>query len=137
MVRAVLKSKKMKINLKMCIVLNLLIMVFISCTNRVEENMLPGKYGYNRSNYLDTIEVFQNNKYLHYFISTSGEKKENTGTWKFDLKNQKIVFDDFVFFNEEGESVAGLWISRVKKTNKGEIWLIYSKENRIYYLKSE
>ena len=126
----------MKINIKTCIILYLMIMPFTSCTNRVEENMLPGKYGYNRNNYLDTIEVFQDNKYLHYFILTNGEK-ENTGTWKFVSKNQEIIFNDFIFFNEKGRGVAGLWISRVKKTSKGEILLIYSKENSIYYLKSE
>jgi len=118
---------------KVCIII--LVTLSVSCFQKVEQEMLIGTYVFNEENCIDTIIILPNKKYIHKYKSNYGKNYKSYGNWKYDSNLKEIDFHDFVFYNDEGGDIPGLWIPKVIKTRDGEIRLIYSSENEIYYKK--
>jgi hypothetical protein len=108
--------------------------LFLGCSNKMDEKLLAGKYAINQKQ-SDYIILDKNHSYVHKYISFSGKIYECNGHWRYN--GQEIAFDDFVFFNDTGPSAGeGTWFSKVEKRDNS-ICLIYSSENDVYYKKQK
>ncbi len=112
----------------------LLLILVSSCSENIKPHQLAGTYVYNIPNNIDTIKILENGNYIHISQSAKGETLNNKGIWEFDQKFNEIVFNDFIFYNEDGKGACGDWISRVKNI-KNEIRLIYASEEGLFYKK--
>ncbi len=103
----------------------------------VQIDSLPGKYCLNEGNNMDSLFLFGNSTYNHKFFLSENEIYESKGSWRFDSINYEISFYNFIFYNQMGpiNQPGGVWYSKVYLTKEGEIQLIYSRENAIYYYK--
>ena len=113
----------------------LILIVFIgltACADRIKQEDLIGKYGYSEGG--DTIVINADGSYHHYLTRRTGQRLENRGTWKYDSESNEVLFEKFSFFTEN--SPAGNWFSRIRAKD-GEIDLMYSSENNIYYRKQD
>jgi len=118
------------------IYLPFLVMTNMSCGQSPNSSALPGHYYFNRSNVQDSLIVNTDNSYKHLFYASDGRVFERSGTWAYDSMPSEVRFSDFTFFNNEGPVLpAGVWISRVRVDDKGNINLMYSSENNLYFLK--
>ncbi|HCM76992.1 MAG TPA: hypothetical protein DIS90_11455 [Cytophagales bacterium] len=122
------------------IVLCIVVLLLANCKERSSEvqiNLLPGKYCFNEGNSNDSLFLFENRSYTHKFFLSETEIYKSKGSWRFDSLTNKISFYDFIFYNEMGpiNESGGVWNSKIHITKEGEIRLIYSRENGIYYFK--
>jgi hypothetical protein len=111
----------------------------LGCANRPSPKMLVGKYCFNKFNKdsnNDSLFVNENNHYKHRFWTTNGRIFESSGKWRYDSIEQEILFEDFMFFRDEGSNLPpGNWFSKVKVADDGEVRLMYSSEDDIYFKK--
>ncbi len=122
-------------NIRQSAIYSLVLLFSMACSdNDVEIHQLYGVYDYNKENYIDTIQLLKDSSYIHTHQTTNGTIYRNEGTWKFDSKLREVVFDDFIFYNEQGGDVPGFWIPKVKNV-ENEIRLIYASEENLYYRK--
>ena len=107
-----------------------------SCSQSPPSEALIGKYSFSNPNVHDSLFVNRDHTYKYVFYATNGQIFESSGTWKYDSIGGEITFEDFSFFNDEGANLPpGYWHSKVRVTDKGEIHLMYSSENNIYFSK--
>jgi hypothetical protein len=102
--------------------------------------MLVGKYSFNRFNkdsHNDSLFVNDDSTYKHKFRTDDGRVFEINGAWEYDSVGQEILFKDFRFLTDAGPTdlPPGNWYSKVIVTENGEIRLMYSSENNIYFSK--
>ena len=104
-----------------------------SCEIRI--GMLPGRYCFNEGNASDSLFLHDDGTYLHKHFASKSQVLHSKGKWQYDSIAMKISFYDFIFYNETGSinSPGGVWHSKVHLTNGGELRLIYSRENGVYY----
>ena len=123
----------------MKVLLSLMASLFLTicCSSRPEPKILIGKYSFSAAPNQDSLFLNTNNTYKHKFSTGNGQIFEASGVWEYDSINQEILFKDFVFFNNSGSSELppGNWYSKVNLTNNGEVRLMYSSEDNVYYLK--
>lgn len=115
------------------------LLLLTSCLNFFKEEQLIGEYYLNNGNNNDLIILNEDHTYLHRYKTNFGKQYESSGTWEYDNGYGKIVFDGFVFYDEEGSKNRpdGTWGSSVSVNRNGEIKLYYSTENEIYYTNSD
>lgn len=119
--------------------LSIFALAALGCSFAPDSKVLTGKYSLNRAPYKDSLFINQDNTYKHKFTKTSGQIFEADGKWKYDSLNAEILFKDFVFFSDAGadDLPPGNWYAKVEVTNAGEVRLIYSSEDRIYFSKRQ
>jgi len=122
------------------IVSSLMVLLLTNCREKsleIEINLLPGKYCFNEGNNNDSLFLFEDKRYIHRYFLSETDIYETKGYWQFDSLSKKISFYDFIFYNEMGpiNESGGVWNSKVYLTEDGEIRLIYSRENGIFYYK--
>jgi len=125
--------------MKKFLLLQLILFFVTGCFSKPDPKLFIGKYRSNQIDYNDSIFVNENKTYKHKYTTPKGKEFELEGTWEYDSVRMKIIFRDFVFFNNEGTDglPPGNWISKVQIAEKGEVRLIYAEENNIYYYKKE
>jgi hypothetical protein len=107
-----------------------------SCNQSISEKVLPGTYYFKGWSIQDSLFVATDYTYKHDIYSNDGKISRSSGKWSYDSLRSQITFEKFSFPNDEIENLpAGYWVSRVRVTDKGEIHLIYSAENNIYFVK--
>lgn len=99
--------------------------------------MLVGKYCFNRYCEKDSLILYKNNKYKHKLSFFDGRIVEDFGMWKLDSVCNRVTFDNFIFYNDDGSQAlpGGLWISNVELIKGKEIRLLYSRDENLYYNK--
>ena len=112
----------------------------VGCSNHPDSKILAGKYCFNRfdkDSQNDLLFVNGDNSYKHKFVASDGHVWEANGKWEYDSIGGEILFKDFRFFNDAGPTdlPPGNWYSKVIVTDKGEVRLMYSSENNIYFSK--
>lgn len=124
------KAKFQLIFLMLCFIIG----TILGCSD-VKPEMLPGRYSFNDA-YRDSIIIYRDSNYTHKYISSSGRLFTSNGTWKFNKVGNRIIFNNFVFFNDEGSlnRDGGYWDAKVK-VSSNELRLIYSSEDNIYFFK--
>jgi hypothetical protein len=117
--------------------LGVVLLIVLSCSSKLNKEHLPGKYCFNRNDNRDSIFIFKDNTYKHQYINRYGKLFFIEGEWEYDSLDSKILFKDFTFFNEQGadELPRGNWYSKVRLVN-GEVKLMYSSEDNIYFYKN-
>lgn len=109
-----------------------------SCSEPPPSKDLIGKYSFSDTDVHDTLHINGNYTYDYKFHATGGKVFKSGGTWRYDSIAGKITFEDFVFYNNSGpELPAGYWVSTVRVNSEGEVQLMYSLENNVYYFKIE
>jgi hypothetical protein len=88
----------------------LLIIIFASCSNNIDDKKLIGRYVMAT----DTIELLPNKTFRHILIGNT-----NYGTWELNSAANEVAFYNFKFIDE---LAPGVWYSRITVTN-GEIQL--------------
>jgi len=131
---------KIVMNIKILLVLLVLsIAIAMGCSSHQDSKGLVGTYCFNRfskNSRNDSLFVNNDNKYKHKFWASNGQVFEASGVWKYDSVEQEIQFMDFMFFNDYGSNLPpGNWFSKVLIADNGEIRLMYSSENNIYFMK--
>lgn len=113
------------------------IIIILGCTQKgVDPKMLIGSYCFNEGNDNDSLFLYADKTYTHKFIASNAKVFEAKGEWRYDSLGNEVTFEDFIFFNDEGaDNPPGLWYSKVSLTKEGEIRLIYSSENNIFFSK--
>ena len=126
---------------KIILLLLLLYSIIIGCcSSSPNTQTLVGKYffnNYKNDSLKEFIVIYPDKTYKHQFKSDNGNVFENKGIWSYDSIGCEILFNDFLFFNNEGSlygNKGGNWYSRIKM-NDNEIKLMYSSENNIYFSK--
>ncbi len=132
----------MKLKLKNYLFLLCFAVAFAACREKsgeIQFEMLLGNYCFNQGNNNDSLFVYDNRNYTHKFILSDSEVFESKGIWKYDSLAKEIAFYDFIFYNEKGPAnkPGGFWYSKVHVASDGEIRLIYSRENGIFYYKKK
>lgn len=130
----------MKFSLRDCLILSCFVFILIACRDKsleIQTEMLPGKYCFNEGTNDDSLILYKSKAYVHKYISSKMEVFESQGKWEYDSAALKMSFYDFIFYNESGpiNSPGGVWHSRLHITSEGEIRLMYSRENNIFYYK--
>lgn len=102
----------------------------------VDVKTLKGGYCFSKGNNIDSLFLNDDQTYIHRFVTTKGRTYENRGEWQYNSLTSEVTFEDFIFFNDEGpDNPPGLWYSRVRVSDNGDVRLMYSAENNIYYNK--
>ncbi len=106
------------------------------CINKNDKAFnLHGVYVFSSSPQ-DSIIIENGSTYRHVYWTSRNEKYETVGKWIYGQKNEEILFKNYSFFNDKGSSTAsGNWYSRVRISSNGQIDLMYSRENNIFYRK--
>lgn len=112
--------------------------MFYSCSDKSENvYSFSGTYIFSQFPSKDTLHINSDSTYQHKFWSSNGQTYEAIGSWTYDPRTEVILFKKFVFFNDSGAATpAGNWFSRIRYS-KGEIDLMYSGENNIFYRKAK
>lgn len=126
-----------------------LFIFFISCTMGItgcsscpDSKMLVGSYYYSHNGFSsskDSIFIYADGTYKYQHLASNGNVFDRHGEWKHDSVGCEILFENFLFFSDEKSfsgSQGGNWYSRVQVVD-GEIRLMYSSEDNIYYAKAE
>ncbi len=107
--------------------------------NRADRETLIGKYCFNRfgkNSSKDSLFINRDSSYKHVYWVSGSRTFEASGKWIYDSIQQEILFKKFMFFNDSGsEMPAGNWFSRINVTGDGEVRLMYSEENNVYFVK--
>jgi hypothetical protein len=107
-----------------------------SCSQTVSENNLPGIYSFNGFGVNDSLIVNEDHSYRHEFYSSDGKKTKSSGKWSYDPIAGEITFENFSFPNGEIDNLPpGYWNSRVRLADNGEVHLMYSSEDNVYFSK--
>ncbi len=107
-----------------------------SCIQSPLERLLPGTYCFSAWGIRDSLFVKKDHTYQYEFYATNGEISKSSGKWSYDSLAGEITFENFSFPNDKIDKLPpGYWVSRVRVTDKGEVHLIYSAENNIYFAK--
>jgi hypothetical protein len=112
-------------------------LTLLACSSSTKESAVNikdilGRYAYNQ-NTLDSILIYSNNTYRHLYYRSDGKLFELSGVWRYDSTISYIFFDDFVGLTDSGPTgLKGTWGPKVL-FQEGELRLIYSDENNIYY----
>lgn len=111
----------------------------VSCIRIFHADRLIGEYYLNNGFNNDRITVRKDFTYTHRYVTKFGVVYESSGTWSYDNSYGEIVFDKFIFYHEGGSTNLpdGIWASHVDVKWSGEVRFNYSRENRIYYTKTE
>lgn len=120
------------------LLLTLFGLIFHSCSLSVDPKQLIGDYYLNEGAGKDSIFIVKGNKYIHRYTTDEGKVFESTSNWKLNSGGNLILFEDFVFFTNDvgyNKRRGGNWFSRIRVSSKGQIDLIYSRENNIFYRK--
>lgn len=106
----------------------LTLILFSSCSQKVDKEQLVGKYVSNT--HPDIIELKSDFTYLH---SLKGKDTTylDSGTWKLDESGNNIIFKNFTFFDD---IPPGNWYSKIKIDDG--IKLMYSSEDNVFYKKT-
>lgn len=131
----------MKLKLRNYLFMSCLTVAFIACREKsleIQIQMLPGNYCLNEGNQNDSLFLYDSKTYTHKFFLSESKVFKSKGKWDYDSVAKKISFYDFIFYNENGPTnpSGGVWHSKVHVTNDGEVRLIYSRENGIFYYKN-
>jgi hypothetical protein len=106
-----------------------------ACNQSPSETRLPGAYCFSTQYNSDSLFVNKDHTYKHEYYSSNG-KLSKSGEWKYDSLGSEITFESFSFPNDELDNLpSGYWVSRVRITSNGEVHLMYSSENNIYFSK--
>lgn len=111
----------------------LCLFVLTACSNTFPETSIVGEYLLNQSGYTDRIRINSNKTYEH-VVNIEGERFVNKGKWSH--KSKEILFENFCFYNSEGSSGKGLWISEIKEL-EDTLALVYAEEEGMYYKKRQ
>lgn len=107
----------------------LVLFIFVSCGETVEREQLFGRYVWNDER-MDTLEIRPDGTY-EYWMSTSGQKLKNYGTWKFDSASNLVEFElenfPFIKSHAKGQS----WFSKARLKNN-EVQLMYAPGSDLY-----
>lgn len=107
-----------------------------SCSQSPSESLLPGKYCFNAWGIRDSLFVNKDHTYRYEFYANDGKIVKTSGQWSYDSIGSEITFENFSFPNDKIDNLPpGYWVSRVRVTDKGEVHLMYSSENNIYFAK--
>lgn len=108
----------------------------IGCSTKFDSRILIGKYYFDGQKYSDTIFIQDSGRYIHKCITNNGDVVQFTGSWEYNNATNEVLFKDFM---DLGTLADGLrpanWYSKIKLTSDGEVRLVYSSENNIYYRK--
>jgi hypothetical protein len=112
----------------------------LSCANHPDVKLLVGSYSYNifsKDSKRDSLYLNSNYTYKHVFHTTDNRIVQSSGNWEYDSLGGEVLFKNFQFFDESGSSEfpPGNWYSSVTVTKNGEVRLIYSSENNVYFSK--
>lgn len=109
---------------------------FLSCGhNRMDKAKLVGRYCFTNRNNRDSLFLTADGGYVHKYFAHQ-QVFESTGIWTYDSIRNKITFEDFVFFNEEGaDNPPGIWHSTIDVTKNNEVRLMYAPEHQMFYYK--
>jgi len=119
----------------------LLFLITISCSQNKEQEKesslnFIGTYVFSLSPLQDSLFIENDSTYRHKYWASRNDQYEAKGKWVYDSKGEEILFKKFVFFNDEGPSTpAGNWYSKIRVSSEGNIDLMYSRENNIFYRK--
>lgn len=110
------------------------------CSNHPDPKMLVGKYYFNKFSKdfeNDLLLVNGDSSYTHRFLASDGHVWEANGSWEYDSIGGEVLFKNFRFFIDSGPTdlPPGNWYSKVTVTEEGEVRLIYSSENNIFFSK--
>lgn len=128
----------MKNNLKISIAGTILsLFVFLGCAQKgIDEKALIGKYCFSSRGNRDSLFLYEDRNYYHKYYTSQQKVFESKGTWSYDSLTNKITFEDFIFFNDEGaDNSPGIWHSTVEITKGGEARLMYAPEHKVFYYK--
>lgn len=112
------------------------------CNSCPDAKMLVGSYYYSHNGVpssKDSIFIYANGTYKFQHIVSNGDIFQRQGEWERDSLGCRILFKNFMFYQDEysfSGSQGGNWISRVRLVD-GELRLMYSSEDNIYYAKTE
>lgn len=112
--------------------------VFIACSTPVDESKIPGEYKWNRKDKIETLVLNPDGTYLHKFLTKEKELESTTGRWRFFFKQQEILCQDFVIYNEMGRefTITGNWFSAVSIASNNHVRLNYSRDENLYFEKT-
>jgi hypothetical protein len=119
--------------------LTICVLAFItSCSQPPPESALPGTYCFSTWNVHDSLFVNKDRTYRYEVYYASGKISTSSGKWEYNSFGGEITFENFSFPNSEGNGIPpGYWHSKVRVTDKGEVHLMYSSENNIYFAKKK
>lgn len=125
-----------------CAIIISIASALLSCqapNSPVQSEALLGKYRFNEAGGIDSLLLNKDGSYLHKSILSNKQTFESRGIWRYDSIEQKVTFNDFIFYNEKGpvNQPGGVWNSKVYMTSDGEVRLNYSRENGIFYYKTK
>jgi len=108
-----------------------------SCSSQPSpERLLPGTYCFTAWGIRDSLFVSNDHTYRYEFYASDGKIYKSSGKWSYDSLGNEITFENFSFPNDQANNVPpGFWVSRVRITDKGEVHLMYSSEDNIYFAK--
>jgi hypothetical protein len=123
----------------MKVILGIAICVLIfntSCSQSPSERLLPGTYCFSAWGIRDSLFVNKDHTYRYEYYASDGKISKSSGKWSYDSLESQITFENFSFPNDKRNNLPpGYWVSRVRLTDKGEIHLMYSSEDNIYFSK--
>lgn len=117
-------------------------MVITACSSCPDGKTMIGSYCYSHNGIpssKDSIFIYADRTYRYQYIASNGNVFEREGEWKHDSLSCEILFKNFLFYSDEKsftQAHGGNWFSRVQVID-GEIRLMYSSEDNIYYAKTE
>lgn len=121
---------------------NIIILIFLlsavfACSQSIDENRMYGTYKWNKGNENMALSLEHDHTNRYGLVNDSTGQFGIVGTWEFRSINNELVLRNFQFLNGDGRSEfpRGNWFSQVKEF-EGEIRLIYSSENELFFLKN-
>jgi hypothetical protein len=111
--------------------------IILGCSSQLNSPIFIGKYCLNAPPFNDSLFLTEDSTYLHKFITSNGSLYQVRGKWKYNSNTDEILFRDFVFFNDSGTDKLppGNWFSKVYISDEGEVRLVYSSEDNIWFIK--
>lgn len=111
------------------------------CTTCVDYEDLDGTYQYSVNGMFssnDAIIIYTSGDYKYLRVYSDKSTFTRIGKWSFNDLTCEILFEDFIFSADKrtfSESKGGNWYSKVKLVD-GEVRLMYSMEDNVYFAKS-
>ena len=111
------------------------------CSSCLDAKNLVGSYYYSHnglSSSKDSIFIYADGTYKHQHLTFNKNIFDRHGEWEHESRDCRILFKNFLFFSDEKSfsgSQGGNWYSRVEVVD-GEIRLMYSSEDNIYYART-
>lgn len=116
-------------------VLVVLLLVFTGCKAQTSDQIV-GIYCLNSRQNRDSLFLYNDRTYLYKYHSTTKKNYSLSGEWSYDSIRMRVSLKQFSFFSDSGIiEYMGKWSPRVKNV-KGELRLMYSEENNVYFYKT-